>query len=97
MTAQRYIYTEETNFTRGLVMGYFSNGIEGDRYEETYCINCVHYANFDVEKEECAVLEAHLLYNYDECNNPKSILDVLIPRGKYENEKCRMFFPLHTR
>jgi hypothetical protein len=69
-------------------MGYFSNGTEGDIYREQYCSRCVHDQNND-----CAVLLAHLLYNYDDCNNDKSILHLLIPRRKDElgNEQCKMF------
>jgi len=68
-------------------MGYFANGTEGDMYEEEYCENCVHYG----EIGDCAVLHAHALYNYDECNNPKSILHILIPRKNGQNQKCTMF------
>jgi len=68
-------------------MGYFSNGAEGDDYEAQYCAQCQHYA------DGCAVLEAHMLYNYQECNNEDSILHLLIPRSKdgLENSLCRMF------
>lgn len=66
-------------------MGYFSNGCEGESYEAKYCRNCVH-------DERCAVMLAHLLYNYDECNKKDSILHILIPRGKDGfNEQCKMF------
>ena len=67
-------------------MGYFSNGTEGDMYEQEYCYQCIH-------DENCAVWEAHLIYNYDECNNEKSILHTLIPRKGAYNEKCNMFYP----
>ncbi|KKN60891.1 hypothetical protein LCGC14_0527620 [marine sediment metagenome] len=71
-------------------MGYFSNGEEGDRYDIEYCSKCVHAP--DIEKgKDCAVLEAHSIYNYDECNNPDSILHILIPRDGIYNEQCRMF------
>lgn len=68
-------------------MAYFSNGTEGMMYEERYCSRCVH--NFD-----CPVWDAHLLFNYTECNNPESILHMLIPRSKdgLSNEQCRMFY-----
>ena len=67
-------------------MGYFSNGTEGMMYEEDFCDRCEH-------QDGCAVWFAHSLYNYDECNNEKSILHLLIPRSKdgLENEQCRMF------
>lgn len=71
-------------------MGYFSNGTEGIMYEEQYCERCVHY-------EDCAILQAHFLYNYDECDKPKSILHILIPRGKNGgNLKCTMFYEGET-
>lgn len=72
-------------------MAYFSNGTEGEIYRDQYCDRCVHDQNND-----CAVLLAHLLYNYDDCNNDKSILHLLIPRSKdgLGNDKCTMFIPL---
>jgi len=69
-------------------MGYFSNGTEGLDYEERYCQHCIHYG---ADGLECVILEAHAIHNYDECNNPASILHILIPRKHIENEKCRMF------
>ena len=68
-------------------MGYFSNGTESSMYEEEYCSSCAHY------KGGCAVLDAHMLKNYDECNNKESILHMLIPLSKdgLSNEKCRMY------
>lgn len=68
-------------------MGYFSNGTEGYAYWETYCSRCVHDKH-----EDCQVWAAHLLCNYEECNNPDSILQMLIPRAKDGgNEQCKMF------
>lgn len=68
-------------------MGYFSNGSEGHDYEDRYCSRCVHYEN-------CAILNAHFLYNYAECNNPESILHMLIPRTKngLGNGQCKLFY-----
>lgn len=58
-------------------------------YEEEYCSRCIHAPT---ETEDCPVLEAHRLYNYDECNKKDSILHILIPRDKQGyNEQCRMF------
>ena len=36
---------------------------------------------------------AHMLYNYDECENDKSILHLLIPQSSsgLDNEQCTMF------
>ena len=69
-------------------MGYFSNGTEGEIYRDKYCSKCVHDLNND-----CAVLLAHLLYNYDDCNNDKSILHLLIQRTEsgLGNKQCEMF------
>ena len=74
-------------------MGYFSNGTEGEMYEEQYCNRCIHQNGPDGESG-CAVMLAHLLWNYDECNNDASILDTLIPRSPdgVGNEKCTMFW-----
>jgi hypothetical protein len=73
----------------GKIMGYFSNGCEGLGYEEQYCSKCVHAPTEDTQ---CAVLEAHGLYNYDECNKKDSILHILIPRDEHGyNEQCKMF------
>ena len=72
-------------------MGYFSNGSEGEYYESEYCSKCVHYPGSE-DDGGCAVLIAHMIYNYDECNNKDSILHILIPRDtKGNNEKCQMF------
>jgi hypothetical protein len=67
-------------------MGYFSNGTEGEMYEEEYCSKCAHV-------DGCAVWDAHMTLNYEECNNEDSILHLLIPRSKDGpwNDKCRMF------
>ena len=71
-------------------MGYFPNGTAGDSYEEMYCDRCIHQGPMD--GPGCAVLEAHLLHNYVDCNNKNSILHILIPRDKAgNNEQCRMF------
>lgn len=69
-------------------MGYFSNGTEGELYQEHFCDRCVHDVNGD-----CPVWAAHLIHNYDECNKPDSALHMLIPRSKdgLDNERCRMF------
>lgn len=74
-------------------MGYFSNGAEGEFYEEMYCNRCVHQKPDD---GGCVVWFLHLLRNYEDCNNPDSPLHVLIPRsaGGLSNEQCRMFHPL---
>jgi hypothetical protein len=75
-------------------MGYFPNGSSGSDYEAQYCSRCVHQNGPD-GTSGCAVWLAHLLDNYDECNQDESILDLLIPRTKdgLANERCRMFVP----
>ena len=69
-------------------MGYFPNGTAGEAYEEEWCHNCYHYNDGG-----CAVMLAHLVHNYAECNNTESILHMLIPISAdgLENEECRMF------
>jgi hypothetical protein len=71
-------------------MGYFSNGTEGMDYEARFCDRCVHQKP---EDGGCAVWLAHMLYNYEQCNNDDSILHILIPRSKdkLRNEQCAMF------
>jgi hypothetical protein len=68
-------------------MGYFANGSEGMDYEAQYCDRCVH------QNGGCAVWDAHMIANYTECNNPDSILHILIPRTAdgLDNEQCTMF------
>ena len=56
-------------------MGYFSNGTEGMLYEDKYCEKCVHYH----PEHNCPCLDAHMLWNYDECNKKDSILHKMIP------------------
>lgn len=69
-------------------MGYFSNGTAGEIYEAQYCSRCVHQK---LDDGGCRVMLAHMLYNYDECNKPDSILHLLIPRDGIENKQCTMF------
>ena len=66
-------------------MGYFSNGSEGGCYQEEYCDKC-YWGD-----KPCTIWFAHLTHNYDEYNNDKSILDILIPRNEICNDKCTMF------
>jgi hypothetical protein len=70
-------------------MGYFSNGTEGEDYQQKWCSRCLHE---NVEKYiGCPVWNLHLLHNYDECNKPDSYLHRLIPRDGTENKRCSMF------
>lgn len=71
-------------------MGYFSNGSEGQEYQEHYCERCLH-DNFD-KGIYCPIWNLHLLDNYKECNNEHSYLHELIPREKPTgNGRCKMF------
>jgi hypothetical protein len=67
-------------------MAYFSNGSEGMSYQEYWCDRCVHGG-------DCPVWDAHMLHNYRDCNDPESILHMLIPRSEsgMANDRCRMF------
>lgn len=69
-------------------MGYFPNGSAGMDYTQKYCDRCIHG-----DEDGCAVMLAHLLHNYDECNKKDSILHLLIPKTKdgLGNEQCTMF------
>jgi len=63
-------------------MGYFPNGTSGQIFEEEFCDHCLH------NEGACPVWTAHMIYNYDECNNPNSILHMLIPK---DCSTCNMF------
>jgi len=77
-------------------MGYFPNGTAGMDYEERYCSRCVHQGPPD--GPGCAVMLAHMLHNYKECNIPESILHLLIPRDKDGwNQECAMFMTSEKR
>lgn len=68
-------------------MGYFSNQTEADAYEAKWCSCCENNTG-----DGCTIMLAHLVYNYDECNNPESILHLLIPREvNGGNKKCGMY------
>ena len=73
-------------------MGYFSCGSEGMDYEAQWCDRCVHQEAGD--GTGCAVWDAHMLYNYKDCNKPESILHLLIPKTDdgLGNQQCRLFY-----
>lgn len=71
-------------------MGYFPNGTSAEVYEEQYCRRCIHQLGPNGDSG-CAVMLAHLLHNYAECNKDDSILHILIPRDGIENRQCAMF------
>ena len=68
-------------------MAYFSNGTEGMRYEEQWCDRCVH------QEPGCMVWMLHMMHNYEECGNKRSMLHELIPRrlDGFAGE-CTMFY-----
>ena len=70
-------------------MAYFSNGTEGDLYAARWCLRCVH----ELPEHGCPVMLAHLLWNYDECNNDDSILHKMIPMEGIRNGRCFAFVP----
>lgn len=73
-------------------MGYFPNGTSNEIYWAQYCAHCRHNP-IDPDEPMCAVMAAHMLKNYAECNDDDSILHMLIPRseGGVGNEQCTMF------
>jgi hypothetical protein len=80
---------------KGNDMGYFSNGGEGEYFQERYCRHCRHWPKDD--NKNCPVWAAHQVYCYDHGGKPRTdpvnaILDLLIPEGPDgRNEKCAMF------
>ncbi len=72
-------------------MAYFSNGSEGDYYEERYCHRCVHWADGN-----CPVLILHAAWNYDAVGKTADsdkawALNTLWPREEVHNGPCAMF------
>ncbi len=66
-------------------MGYFPNGTAGMIFEEEWCDKCLHQC-------DCAVWDAHMFKNYEECNKEDSILHWLITKTKEDSAKeCKMF------
>lgn len=74
-------------------MGYFSNGCEGDWYENKYCDNCIHQDAGENGKG-CAIWLIHMLHNYGQEGEVQEILNTLIPRSEDGfNEQCSMYTP----
>ena len=66
-------------------MGYFSNGTEGESYQEQFCNHCLNDRN-----EDCPIWGLQLSYNYN-CAY-WDILDQFIPKTKDgRNGQCKMF------
>lgn len=68
-------------------MGYFSNGLEGEYYQEKYCFKCKHWT----DEKGCPVWNIHLLYNYDSHSVSSGILNTFISRSGINNKECEMF------
>ena len=73
-------------------MGYFSNGSEGEHWEIKNCNVCANHS----DERGCAVMDVHLVFNYDQLNKDneqlREAMDMLIPRqdnGLY-NKPCSM-------
>jgi len=69
-------------------VAYFPNGTAGMDYEERFCQNCAHYH----EEFSCPCLDAHTMWNYEECNNKNSILHKMIPMDKKGYNKQCIFY-----
>ena len=75
-------------------MGYFPNGTAGDMYQAKYCDHCVHWVLVDSRSDTygCPCLDAHAIWNYEECNKEDSVLHKMIPRDHNGfNEECLFF------
>jgi len=73
-------------------MGYFSNSTQGGIFEAQNCAKCAHNS----EDKGCPVMDAHLLYNYDQYRQHlkelKTVLSLLIPVDDQGfNKECAMF------
>jgi hypothetical protein len=75
-------------------MGYFPNSDAGLAYEDRWCVRCVHGPAHN--PAGCAVWLAHMLRNYQDCDDTDSVLHVLIPRKGIENQRCEMFHEHRT-
>lgn len=79
-------------------MAFFSNGTEGEIFEERFCRRCVHRPRTDEdgEAEDCAVWLLHLAHNSEQLKDPtwKAALDALITPGMPDEQRCRMFVPV---
>lgn len=77
-------------------MGYFPNMTAWECWATDNCFKCAHWPKND-DAPNCPVETAHMLFNYDLCNDTESpgaqMLEMLIPtsKGGLGNEKCAMF------
>lgn len=82
-------------------MAYFSNGSEGEYYEQKYCRRCVHGSD---EAVLCPVMVLHQEWNYEAIaggeDDPKNVaLNTLWPRcdDDNHNEACAMFVEVEEK
>jgi len=68
-------------------MGYFPNGTSHEIWAQENCNKCF------LGGRQCPIELAHLLYNYEQCKDEKSILHLLIPMTEDGlcNESCGCF------
>lgn len=76
-------------------MAYFANGFEGELFQAENCDHCVNWKDNGSGSEGCPILDAHMLFAYQLCNEKdqpgKVILDMLIPDAKPgETPRCAM-------
>lgn len=77
-------------------MAYFSNGSEGDGYQEQWCSRCMNWREHSEIPENwgCIVWDLHLCLNYDQCRDDgiKRVLEHFIPTDDDGYPMvCRMF------
>lgn len=78
-------------------MAYFSNGHEGDYYEEKYCRRCVHgWHDSPPGAPMCPVWRLHMIWNYDAVGQnadetKATALNTLWPTEGVHNGPCSMF------
>ncbi len=71
-------------------MAYFSNGTEGEIWENKYCARCLNYSE---DAGGCTILDVHMEWAYELCNSReagKKILDTLIPMEGLFAGRCSM-------
>ena len=68
-------------------MGYFSNGTEGQMYEERYCSRCVHRD----DEYGCPIWNLHFVFNGEA--EWRDTLDMLIPMVMGDMDGIKVSFP----
>lgn len=68
---------------------YFSNGTEGEMFQERNCFQCLHWKDNADHEEVCQVWFAHELFSGDK--SKRRVLDMLIPDGDPTVVRCKMF------